>query len=130
MRVVLGLAWRPYGQRVLYLCFFIASVLRRASAMTRESQPCQLPIAHTAENPRNPPKILMKSGRVKRIGGAYTLVQSMTWLPPQSDVATPLGKVDHNPPHGIFNHQRHLNRRDIFKQDRATALAEWWQLAA
>ena len=29
-----------------------------------------------------------------------------------------------------FNHQRHLNRRHIFKQDRATALAEWCQLAA
>ena len=29
-----------------------------------------------------------------------------------------------------FNHQRHLNRRDIFKQARATALAEWRQLAA
>ena len=32
--------------------------------------------------------------------------------------------------HNYFNHQRHLNRRDIFKQDRATALAEWRQLAA
>ena len=29
-----------------------------------------------------------------------------------------------------FNHQRHLNRRDIFKQARAAALAEWQQLAA
>ena len=29
-----------------------------------------------------------------------------------------------------YNHQRHLNRRDIFKQARATALAEWQQLAA
>ena len=29
-----------------------------------------------------------------------------------------------------FNHQRHLNRRDIFKQARAAALAEWRQLAA
>ena len=29
-----------------------------------------------------------------------------------------------------FNHQRHLNRRDIFKLDRDTALAEWRQLAA
>ncbi len=29
-----------------------------------------------------------------------------------------------------FNHQRHLNRRDIFKQARADALAEWRQLAA
>ena len=29
-----------------------------------------------------------------------------------------------------FNHQRHLNRRDAFKQARATALAEWRQLAA
>ncbi len=29
-----------------------------------------------------------------------------------------------------FNHDRHLNRRDIFKQNRTTALAEWRQLAA
>ena len=28
-----------------------------------------------------------------------------------------------------FNHQRHFNRRDIFKQARADALAEWRQLA-
>ena len=39
-------------------------------------------------------------------------------------------KVDHNPLHGIFNHERHLNRRDIFKQNRSAALAEWRQLAA
>ena len=29
-----------------------------------------------------------------------------------------------------FNHDRHLNRRDIFKQNRAAALAELCQLAA
>ncbi len=32
--------------------------------------------------------------------------------------------------HNHFTHQRHLNRRDIFKRNRATALAEWRQLAA
>ena len=32
--------------------------------------------------------------------------------------------------HNHFNHERHLNRRDIFKQSRAAALAEWRQLAA
>ena len=32
--------------------------------------------------------------------------------------------------HNHFNHERHLNRRDIFKRDRAAALAEWRQLAA
>ena len=31
--------------------------------------------------------------------------------------------------HNHFNHQRHLNRRNIFKQGRAAALAEWRQLA-
>ena len=31
--------------------------------------------------------------------------------------------------HNHFNHDRHLNRRDIFKQNRAAALAEWRQLA-
>ena len=32
--------------------------------------------------------------------------------------------------HNHFNLERHLNRRDIFKKDRATALAKWRQLAA
>ena len=32
--------------------------------------------------------------------------------------------------HNHFNHERHLNRRDIFQQARAAALAEWRQLAA
>jgi putative transposase len=32
--------------------------------------------------------------------------------------------------HNHFNQDRHLNRRDIFKQYRAAALAEWRQLAA
>ena len=32
--------------------------------------------------------------------------------------------------HNHFNHERHLNRRDVFKRDRAVALAEWCQLAA
>ena len=32
--------------------------------------------------------------------------------------------------HNHFNHDRHLNRRDTFKQDRATTFkAEWRQLA-
>jgi len=29
-----------------------------------------------------------------------------------------------------INQDRHLNRRDIFKQNHAAALAEWRQLAA
>jgi putative transposase len=32
--------------------------------------------------------------------------------------------------HNHFNHDRHLNPRDIFQQNRAAALAEWRQLAA
>ena len=32
--------------------------------------------------------------------------------------------------HNHFNQDRHLNRRDIFKQIRSSALAEWRQLAA
>jgi putative transposase len=32
--------------------------------------------------------------------------------------------------HNHFNHDRHLNRRDIFKQNRSAALDEWRQLAA
>ena len=30
--------------------------------------------------------------------------------------------------HNHLNHERHLNRRDIFKQNRSAALAEWRQL--
>jgi putative transposase len=32
--------------------------------------------------------------------------------------------------HNHFNHDRHLERRDTFKQNRSAALAEWRQLAA
>ena len=32
--------------------------------------------------------------------------------------------------HNHFNHQRQMTRRDIFKENRAAALAEWRQLAA
>ena len=32
--------------------------------------------------------------------------------------------------HNHFNQDRHLNRRDIIKQNRSAALAEWRQLAA
>ena len=32
--------------------------------------------------------------------------------------------------HNHFDQERHLNRRDIFKQNRAAALADWRQLAA
>ncbi len=32
--------------------------------------------------------------------------------------------------HNHFNQDRHLNRRDTFKQNRATALAKWRQLVA
>jgi putative transposase len=36
----------------------------------------------------------------------------------------------HTSIHNHFNQDRHLNRRDIFKLNRAAALAEWRQLAA
>ena len=36
----------------------------------------------------------------------------------------------HASTHNHFHHECHLNRRDIFLQDRAGALAEWRQLAA
>ena len=32
--------------------------------------------------------------------------------------------------HNHFNLDRHLNRRNIFKQNRSAAFAEWRQLAA
>ena len=36
----------------------------------------------------------------------------------------------HSSIHNHFNQDRHLNRRNIFKQNRATALSEWRQLCA
>ena len=36
----------------------------------------------------------------------------------------------HAPICNHFNNDRHLNRRDIFKENRATALSEWRQLCA
>ena len=36
----------------------------------------------------------------------------------------------HSSFHNHFNQDRHLNRRNIFKQNRSAALAEWRQLAA
>ncbi len=36
----------------------------------------------------------------------------------------------HDSIHNHFNLERHLNRRDIFKQNRSAAPAEWRQLAA
>ena len=36
----------------------------------------------------------------------------------------------HTSIHNHFNHDRHLNPRDIFKQNRTAAFAEWRQLAA
>jgi len=32
--------------------------------------------------------------------------------------------------HNLFNQDRHLNRRDSYKQMRSAALAEWRQLVA
>ena len=32
--------------------------------------------------------------------------------------------------HNHFNHDRHLDRRDIFKKKRSAALAEWRQLTS
>ena len=47
------------------------------------------------------------------------------------DVKTlPKFSAGHASIHNHFNQDRHLNRRDIFKQNRAAALAEWRQLAA
>ncbi len=36
----------------------------------------------------------------------------------------------HSSVHNLFNQERHLNRRESFKENRSAALAEWRQLAA
>ena len=42
----------------------------------------------------------------------------------------PMFAAVHASIHNHFNHQRNLNRRQIFKHHRAAALAEWRELAA
>jgi len=42
----------------------------------------------------------------------------------------PIFAAVHASVHNHFNFDRHLKRRDIFKQNRSAALAEWRQLAA
>jgi len=44
------------------------------------------------------------------------------------DDLTGIGRA-HASIHNHFNQDRHLNRREIFKENRAAALAEWRQLA-
>ena len=41
-----------------------------------------------------------------------------------------LRKIPVTMPYNLFNLDRHLHRRDIFKQNRSTALTEWRQLVA
>jgi putative transposase len=42
----------------------------------------------------------------------------------------PMLAAAHASSHNHFNQDRHLNRRELFKRNRAAALAEWRQLAA
>jgi hypothetical protein len=64
--------------------------------------------------------------------------KGILWHFPPAVASTPANGGDrgslisshHASIHNHFNHDRHFNRRDIFKQNRSAALAEWRQLAA
>jgi hypothetical protein len=60
-----------------------------------------------------------KSSRISRVSAAHCAVKEAYRF-----------AAAHASIHNHFNHDRHLNRLDIFKQNRAAALAEWRQLAA
>ncbi len=79
--------------------------------MKRYGRPCWL--NNRAENSHQP---------FRRREGAMAKFRAIKTL--QKFVAV------HASIHNHFNQNRHLNRRDIFKQNRAAALAEWRQLAA
>ena len=78
-----------------------------------ERQECGRWLNNRAENSHQP--FRRREGAMARFRDVKTL---------QKFAAT------HASTHNHFNHERHLNNRDIFKQYRAAALVEWYQLAA
>ena len=77
------------------------------------AQTCGRWINHRAEHSHSP--FRRREGAMARFGGIKT-VQKFAAV--------------HASIHNHLNHQRHLNRRAMFKQARAASLAEWRQLAA
>jgi putative transposase len=78
-----------------------------------ERQECGRWLNNRAENSHQP--FRRRERAMQRFRAARTLQKSA---------------AAHASVHNHFNHDRHLNRRDIFKQNRSAALAEWRQLAA
>ncbi len=78
-----------------------------------ERQECGRWLNNRAENSHQP---------FRRREGAMAKFRDIKTLPKFAAV--------HASIHNHFNLDRHLNRRDIFKQNRSAALAEWRQLAA
>ncbi len=78
-----------------------------------ERQECGRWLNNRAENSHQP---------FRRREGAMAKVRDLKTLQKFAAVHTSI--------YNHFNQDRHLNRRDIFKQNRAAALGEWRQLAA
>ncbi len=78
-----------------------------------ERQVCGRWLNNRAENSHQP---------FRRRGGAMAKFRDVKTLQKFAAV--------HASIHNHFNQDRHLNRRDIFRQNRSAALAEWRQLAA
>jgi len=78
-----------------------------------ERQECGRWLNNRAENSRQP---------FRRREGAMARFRDIKTLQKFASV--------HAPIHNHLNLDRYLNRRDIFRQDRSAALAEWRQLAA
>ena len=80
---------------------------------TRRRQECGRWLNNRAENAHQP--FRRREGAMARLRNIKTL---------QKFASVHASIINH------FNHVRHLNRREILKQNRSAALAEWRQLAA
>ena len=105
---------KRYGQP----CSIVTDRLRSYSAAMKAlgnsgRQECERWLNHRAENSHQP--FRRREGAMARFRDIKTL-QKFT--------------AAHASIHNHFNHQRHLTRRDIFKQRQAAAVSQWSQLPA
>ena len=105
---------KRYGQP----CSIVTDRLRSYSAAMKAlgnsgRQECERWLNNRAENSHQP--FRRREGAMARFRDIKTL-QKFT--------------AAHASIHNHFNHQRHLTRRDIFKQPRAAAVSQWSQLPA
>ena len=107
-------AMKRYGRPKVVVTDRLRSYSAAMSAIGfSERQECGRWLNNRAENSHQP---------FRRREGAMARFRNMKTLQKFAAV--------HASIHNHFNQDRHLNRRDIFKQHRSAAMAEWRQLAA